>query len=154
MVQGFSCSAACEIFPDQGSNPCFQRWQADSSPLSHQGSPEHCFKPAFSLSSCTFSKRLFSSSSLSAIRVVSSTYLRLWVCLPAVLIPACDSASLAFCLTHSAYKLNKQCDNIQPCHTPFPILRQSVAPCLVLALLHLHTGFSGDRQGGLLFPFP
>ena len=32
------------------------------------------FKPAFSLSSCTLIKRLFSSSSLSAIRVVSSAY--------------------------------------------------------------------------------
>ena len=40
------------------------------------------FKPAFILSSFTFIKRLFSSSSLSAIRVVSSAYLRLlfWVC--------------------------------------------------------------------------
>ena len=37
------------------------------------------FKPAFSLSSFTFIKRLFSSSSLSAIRVVSSTYLRLLI---------------------------------------------------------------------------
>ena len=35
------------------------------------------FKPTFSLSSFTFIKRLFSSSSLSAIRVVSSAYLRL-----------------------------------------------------------------------------
>ena len=35
------------------------------------------FKPAFSHSSFTFIKRLFSSSSLSAIRVVSSAYLRL-----------------------------------------------------------------------------
>ena len=34
------------------------------------------FKPTFSLSSFTFIKRLFSSSSLSAIRVVSSAYLR------------------------------------------------------------------------------
>ena len=34
------------------------------------------FKPTFSLSSFTFIKRLFSSSSLSAIRVVSSVYLR------------------------------------------------------------------------------
>ena len=34
------------------------------------------FKPAFSLSSFTFVKRLFSSSSLSAIRVMSSAYLR------------------------------------------------------------------------------
>ena len=32
------------------------------------------FKPVFSLSSFTFLKRLFSSSSLSAIRVVSSAY--------------------------------------------------------------------------------
>ena len=35
------------------------------------------FKPTFSLSSFTFNKRLFSSSSLSAVRVVSSAYLRL-----------------------------------------------------------------------------
>ena len=37
------------------------------------------FKPAYSLSSLTFIKRLFSSLSLSAIRVVSSAYLRLLV---------------------------------------------------------------------------
>ena len=37
------------------------------------------FKPPFSLSSFTFIKRLFSSSSLSAIRVVSSAYLRLLI---------------------------------------------------------------------------
>ena len=49
------------------------------------------FKPAFSLSSFTFIKRLFSSSSLSAIRVVSSAYLRLLIFLPAILIPACAS---------------------------------------------------------------
>ena len=27
------------ILPDQGSNPCLLNWQADSLPLSHQGSP-------------------------------------------------------------------------------------------------------------------
>ena len=37
------------------------------------------FKPAFKLSSFTFIRRLFSSSSLSAIRVVSSAYLRLLI---------------------------------------------------------------------------
>ena len=37
------------------------------------------FKPAFSLSTFTFIKSLFSSSSLSAIRVVSSAYLRLLI---------------------------------------------------------------------------
>ena len=49
------------------------------------------FKPTFSLSSFTFIKRLFSSSSLSALRVVSSAYLRLFLFLPAILIPACVS---------------------------------------------------------------
>ena len=44
------------------------------------------FKPTFSLSSFTLIKRLFSSSSLSAIRVVSSVYLRLLIFLPAILI--------------------------------------------------------------------
>ena len=42
------------------------------------------FKPAFSLSSFTFIKRLFSSSSLSAIKVVSSVYLRLLIFLLAI----------------------------------------------------------------------
>ena len=39
VAHGLSCSAACGIFPDQGSNPCPLHWQADSQPLSHQGSP-------------------------------------------------------------------------------------------------------------------
>ena len=39
VAHGPSCSAACGIFPDQGSNPCPLRWQADSQPLRHQGSP-------------------------------------------------------------------------------------------------------------------
>ena len=34
-----SCSAACGIFLDQGSNPCPLHWQADSQQLHHQGSP-------------------------------------------------------------------------------------------------------------------
>ena len=38
-VHGLSCSAACGIFPDQGLNPCLLYGQADSLPLSHQGSP-------------------------------------------------------------------------------------------------------------------
>ena len=60
------------------------------------------FKPAFSLSSFTFIKRLYTSSSLSAIRVVSSAYLWLLIFLPAILIPACASSSLAFHLMNSA----------------------------------------------------
>ena len=39
VAHGTSCSAACGIFPDQGSNPCPLHWQADSQPLRHQGSP-------------------------------------------------------------------------------------------------------------------
>ena len=41
---------------------------------------------------------------------------------------------------YSAYKLNKQGDNKQPYHTPFPVLNQSVVPCKVLLLFDLHTG--------------
>ena len=47
------------------------------------------FKPAVSLSSFTFIKRLFSSSLPSAIRVVSSAYLRLLIFLLAILIQLC-----------------------------------------------------------------
>ena len=39
VAHGPSCSVACGIFPDQGSNPCALHWQADSQPLRHQGSP-------------------------------------------------------------------------------------------------------------------
>ena len=39
VAHGPSCSAACGILPDQGSNPCPLHWQADSPPLRHQGSP-------------------------------------------------------------------------------------------------------------------
>ena len=72
------------------------------------------FKPAFSLSSFTFIKKLFSSSLLSAIRVVSSAYLTLLIFLLAILIPAYVSSSPALLMMYSAYKLNKQGNNIQP----------------------------------------
>jgi len=64
-------------------------------------------KLALSLSSFTLLKKLFSPSSLSAIRVVSSAYLRLLMFLPPILIPACKSSSLAFLVMCSAYGLNK-----------------------------------------------
>ena len=92
-----------------------------------------CFPIYFPWSDRTFIKRLFSSS-LSAIRVVSSAYLRLLIFLPAILIPACASSSPAFLMMYSAYKLNKQGDNIQPWHTPFPIWIQSVVLCPVLTV--------------------
>ena len=61
------------------------------------------FKPTFSLSSFTFIKRLFSS--LSAISMVSSAYLRLFLFLPAILIPACVSSIPAFLMMYSTYKV-------------------------------------------------
>ena len=39
VARRLSCPVACGIFPDQGSNSYPLHWQADSSPLSHQGSP-------------------------------------------------------------------------------------------------------------------
>ena len=43
VAHGPSCSAACGIFPDQGSNPHPLHRQADSQPLRHQGSPDLCY---------------------------------------------------------------------------------------------------------------
>ena len=90
------------------------------------------FKPTFSLSSFTSIKRLFSSS-LFAIRVVSSAYLVIDIS------PGNLDSSLCFIqpsVSHDALciKLNKQGDNIQPWHTPFPIWNQSVVPCPVLTV--------------------
>ena len=67
-------------------------------------------------------------------RTLLFAYLRLLIFLPAILIPVCASSSPAFCIMYSAYKLNKQGDNIQPWHTPFPIWNQSIVPCLVLTV--------------------
>ena len=96
------------------------------------------FQPAFTLSSLTFIKRLFSSSSLSAVRLVSSTQpyqlTRLLIFLPEILIPVCASSSLAFHMMYSANRLNKQGGNIQLWYSPFPIWNQSVVPYPVLTV--------------------
>ena len=39
---------------------------------------------------------------------------------------------------YSAYKLNKQGNDIQPWHTPFPIWNQSIVPCPVLTVASWH----------------
>ena len=62
------------------------------------------FKPVFH---SPLSSRGVTSSSFSAIRVMLSAYPRLLIFLPEILIPACDSSSLAFCMMHSACKLNR-----------------------------------------------
>ena len=80
----------------------------------------------------TFIKRLFSSSSLSAITVVSSAYLRLFI----FLLPAIWLQLVLHPGQHFTWctKLNKQGDNIQPWCTPFPVWNQSVVPCPILTV--------------------
>ena len=100
------------------------------------------FKPAFVLSCFTFIKRLFSPSSLSAIWVLSSVYLRLLLFLPAILIPACASSSLAFHMMCSASNLNKQGYNSEPVHCCMVLESVSILKffvslsCLSLLLPH------------------
>ena len=63
VAHGPSCSVACGIFPDQGSNPCPLHWQADSQPLRHQGSPcSYPFETQFSIE-FVFLLLIYSSSS-------------------------------------------------------------------------------------------
>jgi len=69
------------------------------------------FKPDFSLSSFTLTKRPFASSSIYAIRVLSSAYLRWLIILLSILIP-CNSSSVALYMMYPAYNLNRQDDNI------------------------------------------
>ena len=57
------------------------------------------FKPAFPFSSFIYVKSVFSSFSISAIRVVSSAYLRLLIYLLAILIPACASFNPVFLMS-------------------------------------------------------
>ena len=66
--------------------------------------------------------------------VVSSAYLSLLTFLPAILIPVCASSSPAFHMMYSAYKLNKQGDNIRTICAPFPIWNQSTVPHPVLSI--------------------
>ena len=68
VAHGPSCSTACGIFPNQGSNPCPLHWQADSQPLHHQGSP----------SSFIFWKRLCRYGIISFVEFISETIL-VWI---------------------------------------------------------------------------
>ena len=96
------------------------------------------FQPALTFSSFAFIKRLFSSSVLSAVRVVSFVCLRLLIFLLAILILACAPSNLAFLMMYSAYKLNKPGEKIQLWCTPLPIWNQSVVPCPVLTVASWH----------------
>ena len=101
------------------------------------------FKPAFSLYSFTLIKRLFSSSLLSAIRVVSPAYLILLSLLLAILIPACESSSLAFCIMYTAYKLIKQVTIYS-----FILLLSQIWTSVWFYVWHTE-----NRSGGLVFLF-
>ena len=63
VAHGPSCSAACGIFPDQGSNPFPLHWQADSQPQRHQGSPIGRFLSTVSISLLVIDLFIFSLSS-------------------------------------------------------------------------------------------
>ena len=77
-----------------------------------------------------FIRRLFSFSLFLSLRWYHLHIWGYWY----VSIPACDSSSPTFWMTHFTCKLNKQDDNIQPWHTSFPVLNQSPDPCLVLTV--------------------
>ena len=85
------------------------------------------FKPAFSLS-FTFNKRLFSSSSLSAITVVSSAFLRLLIFLLAILNPACSSSQTFHMMYSQFSSVAQSCltlCSLMDCSMPgFPVLHQ------------------------------
>ena len=72
-----SCSAACGIFPDQGSNPCPLHWQADSQPLRHQGSPHE-----YILDHLRITCRYHNTSSLNAnlLRMKAFSYIIIQLC--------------------------------------------------------------------------
>ena len=75
------------------------------------------FKATFSLSSFTFIRRLFSSFLLSAIRVVSSAYLKLLIFFPEISVPACASSSLPFHMMYSAAAAAAAAKSLQSCPT-------------------------------------
>ena len=79
-------------------------------------------------------------------RVMLSAYLRLLIFSPGDLDYSLCLSSLAFLMQHSAWKLNKQRDNIQPWRTPFPILNQSVFPCKGLTVASSWPAYRFSRR--------
>ena len=91
------------------------------------------FKPTFLIFSLTFIKRLFSSS-FSAIRMVTSAYMRLLIFLLAVFIPACayPAQGFSWCSLHVSYISRLTIYSLDV--LLFPIWNQSVVPCPVLTV--------------------
>ena len=71
---------------------------------------------------------------LSAIKLLSSAYLKLLMFLLPILISVCNSSNLIFVMMCSAYRLNKQGDSREPYCTPFSSLNQSIVPFRVLTV--------------------
>ena len=107
LAHGPSCSAACGIFPDQGSNPCPLHWQADSQPLRHQGSPEGIILIFFIFHSYLFLPVSFSLFLVFPLLECSTMqfpcfcflFFPLCFCSPCVHIP-CLSLALLLCFKH------------------------------------------------------
>ena len=87
------------------------------------------YKSTFLFFSFTLIKSLFSFSSFSAIEVILLHIWGCWYFSWQFWFQLVSHPTMAFHMIYSAYKLNKQGDNIQPCLTPFPILNQSVFLC-------------------------
>ena len=128
----------CSDFGDQEKKIC-QCFQISSIYLPWSGGTE-CHSWFFE---CCVSSQLFQSSlshssrgSLVPLRVplLEWSHLHIWGVVPEILISPYYSSSPEFHMMYSAYKLNKKGDNIQPCHTSFPILNQYIVPCSVLTI--------------------
>ena len=112
------------------------------------------FKPSFSLSTFAIIKRLFSSSLLSAIKMVSSAYLRLLIFLQAVWFQLEVHPAWHF----AWYTLHINKISRVTIYTLDILLSQFWISLLVpvwfcLLLPDLPTGFAGGREGGLVFPY-
>ena len=136
----FSSSLLTCTLPTMGSANCVRSRHNETTDAVNRISNA----PAFSCSSFTLNKRPSSPSSLSSISVVSSAHLTLLIFLLTILIPACDSSYLAFCMMYSAYKLNKQGDNIQPVYFTYsfsnfePVLSSMpISNCYLLTSIHV-----------------
>ena len=111
------------------------------------------FKPAFSLSSFTLIKRLFSSSSLPAIRVVI-------ICIPEVVDASPRNLDPSLWVIQPSISQDVFCTSVKLTEWQyialtyfFPILNQSVIPCLVLTAASCHTYRFLKRQVRcLVFP--
>ena len=90
------------------------------------------FKPAFSFSSFTLIKRLFSPLYFLPLEWY---HLHIWYCWYFSWQSWFELVIIQPGIPWSAYKLSKQDDNIQPCHTSLPIWNQSVVPCMILTVV-------------------